>query len=186
MSADSYRQSVKKNTFGYPSKRERVSPQGPRSFNEEYQAALRKTEQLLVTRDRSEGELRQRLEQAGFTALVIEPLIERAVETGILDDARFSSAYVRGKLHLGWGRRRIEAEIRRFGVTLTAMDGYPEAFFEGDSELQRAVAALAHFHSNAKNQQQARYRHLIFKGFSAEIAQKALAQLTVCDGCPTI
>jgi regulatory protein len=69
---------------------------------------------------------------------------------------------------------RIERELERYGIELRYRAGYPEEFFTDEDEIERASACLARLHSRAKDQEAARYRHLLSKGFSPTTAWKAL------------
>ena len=105
-------------------------------------------------------------------------MVAFALDAGYISDERFAHALVNGKARLGWGRGRIEWELRRFGIDILTLEGYPAAFYEDEDDLQRAVGVLIRFHTRSKNMREAQYRHLVNKGFSADIAQKALTQLT--------
>jgi regulatory protein len=136
--------------------------------------ARQKAECLISARDRSETELRKRLERAGFEKSIVDQVIDEVLAVGLVDDKRFIQLYLAGKKRGGWGRVRIEQELRRYGIELHRCEGYPEEFFSEEDELERARACLEGFHSSAKNQEAARYRHLMTKGFSAETTWKAL------------
>jgi regulatory protein len=133
-----------------------------------------RTERLIGTRERSEAELRERLLRAGFDKDVVEGEVRRCVAAGLVDDQRFARQFIAGKKHSGWGRTRIEQELRRYGIELRLFEGYPELFFSDEDELGRALACLERFHSSARDQGAARFRRLLSKGYSMEIAQKAL------------
>jgi regulatory protein len=142
-------------------------------------AARAKTELLIKVRDRSTKELADRLRQAGFPEQIARAEVARAVRAGLVDDERFCRLYVSGKAHLGWGRNRITREIRRYGIDLSQKEGYPEAFFSEEDELERARLCLRSFHTRSKNPQAACLRRLVNKGFSLSIARQALSELTV-------
>lgn len=72
---------------------------------------------LLARRDRSEGELTERLRRKGFTVKEIAATLERCREYGYLDDARFAGR--RARSLVGSGRAvggRLRAELRRQGI----------------------------------------------------------------------
>jgi regulatory protein len=143
------------------------------------QKAYRKLIQLIGVRDRSCAEIRQRLQRGGFDEESVEDAINRACSCGLLDDARFARLYLAGKHSLGWGQRRIEAGLERFGVHLSDAYGPDDASFNEDDELSRATACLEKFHTSARDVRAAYYRRLLSRGFSAEIARKAISQLTI-------
>jgi regulatory protein len=151
-----------------------VKEKGESVFEEQLQQARKKAECLIGVRDRSEAELRERLRRAGFRDLIVEQVMNEALAVGLVDDRRFIQVYVASKRRSGWGRVRIEQELRRYGIELGRYGGYLEEFFSEGDELERACACLEGFYSRAKDQKAARYRHLLTKGFSPETAWKAL------------
>ncbi|NLG11357.1 MAG: hypothetical protein GX562_07515 [Coriobacteriaceae bacterium] len=151
-----------------------------------FQAAMNKLSRLLANRDRSVAEVRQRLTAEGFDTKTIEQVICRACGCEMLDDQRFTHAFICGKKSLGWGSRRIEAGLMKHEIDLRSLPGYPEDFFNHDEELGRALSCIAKSRSRAKNQYQARFKQLLSKGYSAEIAQKAISQLTLSEPRNTI
>ena len=129
---------------------------------------------LLALRDRSVQEVRKRLSDKGFSAEATASAIERALDCGLLDDQRFAQDLIKDKLSLGWGRLRIDQELYRFGIAKTSIEGYPEAFFTEESELEQALKSLQRHHSRAKNPRQAAYSYLLGKGYSSSIAGAAI------------
>jgi regulatory protein len=160
-----------------PTKKKPTKPK-PGEMTAEEQSLLirRRTERLIGTRERSEAELRSRLLRAGFDEDVVQREVARCIAAGLVDDERFARLYIAGKKRSGWGCRRIEQELLRFGIELRACEDYPAAFFNEDDEFERACACLARFHSSARDQQAARFRRLLSKGFSTQIAQRALRE----------
>ncbi len=153
---------------------------------QEYQQILNKLNKLLASRDRSVAEVRQRLLAEGFSSDGIEKAIRRARECELLDDRRFTQSFINGKKNLGWGCRKIEAGLMRLGIELRSLPGYPDEYFDREDELRRALNSVTKSRSRAKNQYQAQFRHLISRGYSAEIAQKAISQLTLTEPRNTI
>ncbi|MDR3037244.1 MAG: RecX family transcriptional regulator [Coriobacteriales bacterium] len=145
------------------------------TVEEQMYEARRRTERLIQVRDRSEAELRDRLGRAGFSASIVEREVAKALDFGLVDNERFASLYVAGKKHRGWGRLRIEKELRRFGIELRSFEGYPEAFFTEQDELARAQSCLERFRPRSADVQAARYRRLISRGYSNETARAALS-----------
>ena len=153
---------------------------------DDYQAAFKKLNRLVLARDRSIAESRQRLVSDGFSEMVIDKVIARACECEILDDQRFIRAYVSGKQHLGWGIRKIEAGLKKHEIRLQLQPGYPDSHYNAEDELNRALKCLTSSRSKAKDQRSAQFRRLLAKGFSADIAQKAISQLTLVEQGDTI
>jgi regulatory protein len=140
-------------------------------------AAFAKIVRLTSIRERSSDEMLQRLAREGFTASEAIDAVNLAKDCGLIDDKRFTEIYVRSKLNAGWGAMRIEKAIGRYGIFLKDMPGYPEQYFEGASELDRAIDELSRFRSRAQNLHEARWRRLIEKGYDRETARSAIAAI---------
>ncbi|MDR2671727.1 MAG: recombination regulator RecX [Coriobacteriales bacterium] len=136
--------------------------------------ALNKIVRLLKVRDRSVNEMSQRLKRDGYTQAAIERALDQALCSGLLDDQRFARNYINGKLRSGWGAARIEYGLSRFGVDVMCLEDYPDAYFDDQSQLERALAALAKLRPTARDKQAGRYRFLIQKGYSTHIVRRAV------------
>lgn len=72
---------------------------------------------LLAVRDRTEKELRDRLQAAGFDEAVTEETVAWCRRLGYVDDARFARGWVEHRLRLSpCGRVRLEGELKEKGV----------------------------------------------------------------------
>lgn len=137
-------------------------------------AAMDSLARLVATRERSVREVETRLADKGYTEQTIAQAVERALACDLLDDTRFAEGYIKDKLRAGWGRKRIEQELYRFGIQAPELKGYPEAYFSEDEQLQTALQALERHHSRSKNLREARYRYLVSKGYSSDIVSQAV------------
>jgi len=129
---------------------------------------------LVAARERSVQETRKRLLEKGYSQEASSCAVERALGCGLLDDQRFAQDLIKDRLSAGWGKRRIEADLYRFGIAKGEIEGYPEAFFSDDEQLEQALIALSKHRSRSKNPRQAAYNHLISKGYSSNIASAAI------------
>lgn len=136
--------------------------------------AEKKCLRLLAVRERSSGELMERLLRDGFAEELARTQVERLVNAGVVDDERFCRLYIQGKRNQGWGMQRIIYELKKMGLEA---DDYPELFMgytnESD-ELERAEQALTRYRGRSSNGYSGRYRYLITKGFSASIVRQAM------------
>lgn len=139
-----------------------------------YEACMDYLARLLSTRERSLQESQKRLLDKGYQEQVVSLVLERAQACGLLDDQRFAQGLIKDKLAAGWGTRRIEQELYRFGINKEFVEGYPEDFVTEEDQLQNALRALERHHSRSKNPQQAAYRYLISKGYSPDIVTAAI------------
>lgn len=82
-----------------------------------------KAVRLLNHRDRSAGELRERLEKAEFEPELIEQVVQRCVENGMVDDSRFASEWVRQRSnHQKKSPAVLRRELRNKGVDGTIIE----------------------------------------------------------------
>ena len=97
---------------------------------------------LLGQRVRSRHELGGRLRDKGYEAPLVDQILDRLADDGLLDDDAFARAFVADKRRLGgWGDERIIRELGRFGVAAELIKdalGAPDA----EDQLQRAADAL--------------------------------------------
>lgn len=127
-------------------------------------------EDLVGRRDYSSRELTERLLRDGYARSVVEEIVARAVEVGIVDDARYGAAFARSKVLAGWGRVKIERELSRRGVEPTEVPGWPEEFLSADDERVRALALASRRRLTGKNDYQKLVRFLCGRGFAIPLA----------------
>ncbi|WP_455137154.1 regulatory protein RecX [Thermophilibacter sp.] len=128
-------------------------------------------EELVGRRDYSARELSERLARDGYPAAVVDELVGRARETGIVDDARYGAALARSKVLAGWGRLRIERELRRRGVEPSEVEGWPEEFCgDASDERERALALASRRRLTGRNDFQRIARFLSSRGFAPYLA----------------
>jgi regulatory protein len=84
---------------------------------EELRQALDRALHFLGYRARSQAEVRRRLLQKGYEEEIVDQVIDRLREGGLLDDSQFTEAWVRARTTgRGMGPRRIAWELRQKGV----------------------------------------------------------------------
>jgi regulatory protein len=99
----------------------------------EWRYALR----LLGARDRSEHEVRQRLDQRGLNSPVIEAIVKRLYRFRYLDDQRFADAMARRALRRGYGSRRVRHELKAKGIAKTIVDTTVAEAYADEADLAR-------------------------------------------------
>jgi regulatory protein len=139
---------------------------------EAFEAALG----ALARKERSVAELRAWLEARGFDNAAIAAALERLIEAGQLDDARFAAAYAADKRELrGWGSERIREALEARGVgageIAAALAGDPdEAQAERGAELLIARGAdLAEESGRGRA-----LAYLVRRGYGSEVAYEAV------------
>ena len=129
---------------------------------------------LCAVRDRSSTELVERLGKDGYTSAQVEEALGRSRECGLVDDARFADAFVRGRVSAGKGARGIEKSLLEHGIDPLSLEGWPEAYGMSEEEqVERGCDYLRSHPPRAKDAWAAAYRKLLSRGYSARIASKA-------------
>ena len=137
-----------------------------------------KVEDLLSRRDYSSSELAERLRRDGYSDVLVEELVTRALECGLVNDARYGAAFARSKVACGWGRVKIERELERRGVPVSSVEGWPEEFFSEDEEREHARLLASRRRVTGKNDYEKTVRFLVGRGYgyalSSEVARDIL------------
>jgi regulatory protein len=147
-------------------------------YLDRFDASVHKLRQLLVSRARRSGHDEDRARE------LVEPLIERWLASGLLDDARFTDAVVHGQRQRGASRRMIEHKLVGRGVPRPVIDA-ALAQLGSTSELEAAVALVRRRRLGAHRPEAVResYRRrdlatLARAGFDFETARRALGAET--------
>jgi regulatory protein len=134
--------------------------------------------ELLDKRDYASAELRQKLVDDGYSRKLSDDLVSRAVDVGLVDDARFADVFVRSKVSAGWGRVKIERELARRGVSIDLLDGWPQDYLDHDCEFDNAYRLASRRRITGKNDFQKIVRFLCGRGYpmgvSMDVAHKVL------------
>lgn len=136
-----------------------------------------RVEDLIGRRELSCADLSSRLREDGYAASLVEELVCRARECGLVDDARFGAAFARSKALCGWGRLRVERELARHGVSTDDVEGWPEEFFPEGEERERALALASRRRLTGKNDVQRIMRFLCGRGFSVGLASSVAREV---------
>lgn len=125
----------------------------------------------LAARARSAAELRRALAKRNVAADVIDELLGRFAEVGLIDDAAFAEALTQSRaLHSGRGRARIRRELQEKGV---ASELVQQALEGLDPDDERA-AALALAMRRARS----------LAGFEPHVARRRLMGVLLRRGYP--
>lgn len=162
--------------------------------------AFEKVTRLACARERGSRELIDRLVRDGFTREVAESAVQRALDCGLIDDVRYGAVLVRTRVAQGRGRKGIEDELDRAGISATDIPGWPDEFFSlggfdpfrvasndedgligcsfgcefnEEQEVERALALLRRKPPRSKNVRASAYRKLMTKGYSSSVASAA-------------
>ena len=140
------------------------------------QASLR-IERLVNKRDYAVQEIEDKLRQDGYATPAREAAISRALEANILNDERYASVFVRTKLSSGWGTMRIERELKRRGIDIKAVDGWPNEFLDDQDEESRAYELASTRRIASKNGYEKLVRFLCSKGYGLSTSMRVARRI---------
>lgn len=135
-------------------------------------------------RRRSHAELSRHLRERGFGSAAAERALAQLTESGTVDDLEVARRHLRKRTREGgYGRRRIEAEMRRLGLEEAAIE---RAFSEGesdgdpDAETCGILAARRAGRYRPLEDPDNRRKLIAFlcrRGFAQDIAERAICDL---------
>jgi len=146
-------------------------------------AALESALRLLAVRLRSRREITDRLQRKGYPADVVAPIVARLEEEGLLDDMRFSQAWVAGRLAMRpAGAVRLRQELRQKGVPSEIAERVVRAGLPEPDEHAGAIAlAQARARRYRSEPRDVAYRRLAGvlqrRGFSSTAIAAALREV---------
>ena len=131
---------------------------------------------LLARREHSEQELRRKLANRGYEQSLIDAAIASLLADRLLDDARFTEAYIRYRGSNGYGPVRIRQELKERGISDELLNDYLD---ERDSMWREKVSEVRNKRfrdsSPADYKERARQaRFLQYRGFTNEQIQRVL------------
>lgn len=129
--------------------------------------------EMLSRRDHATEEARGKLRLYGFRDIEIDAAIVRAQELRFLNDDRFVSYFIDERKRRGWGQRKIELELKRRGIDIESVPGWPDDYFSEEDDLARARDLLSRRAIPASGAHEKLVRRLISKGFSYRVASQA-------------
>lgn len=141
-------------------------------LEEAYQLALG----ALARKERTVVELAAWLSARGVGEPQTANTIERLIEDGLLDDARFAQRYAEDKRELaGWGADRIRGALLERGVDPADIEA-ALAVEDGTSELERAVELLqlSGRSLDGDRERQRAFGFLVRRGYEPEVAYGAI------------
>lgn len=129
---------------------------------------------MLSRREYSVSEVHDKLACYGYRDIEIQSAIQFALDNKFLDDDRFARVFIESRRRRGWGRRKIEIELRRLGIEPFDISGYPDEFNDDGDDLERAVALLRRRTPPESRAREKFLRFLVSRGFDFSIAREAV------------
>jgi regulatory protein len=151
---------------------------------DDYSTAMARAGRLLATRARAIGEMRDRLTRAGFQLDVVERVVGRLTELGLLDDDAFARQWVAERS----GRRggaALVAELQARGVDRAVAENAVGAAGLDESEAAKelALAQLQRISTLPLARQAARLTGaLARRGYPPDVVREAVAAVLPPEG----
>ena len=138
--------------------------------------ALELATAALARKERTVAEMRAWLKERGCGEAGAEAAVERLIEIGELDDARFARRYAEDKRELsGWGSDRIAEALDARGVEDEEIRA-ALAVEDDTAQVDRAAALLAargaHLSDEAARQRALAF--LVRRGYASDVAYEAV------------
>ncbi|MBC7654580.1 MAG: RecX family transcriptional regulator [Oligoflexus sp.] len=108
----------------------------------DYKTALQKAEAFCAYQERSQYEVRGKLISLKIYYEELENIILNLIETGFLNEERFSNAYARGKLRIkSWGKNKIKQGLKLKQVSAPLIKKALQNL-DGDEYLEKLIGVL--------------------------------------------
>jgi regulatory protein len=149
--------------------------QSSKSEDEQLKRAKNTAYRYLTIRPRSRKELADQLQDKEFTNLMIAAVLEHVTRLGYLDDEKFAAQWAASRVRSrGFGRRRLEQELRIKGISRDIIKETLDTLFEeapeaetARKEAEKKNKTLTRFEPDVRRRRLAGF--LERKGFSSEI-----------------
>lgn len=138
---------------------------------------------FLAYRPRSRAEVEGRLTEKGFSDSVIQAVLSDLDSLGYLNDHKFARQWAASRIRLrGFGRRRIEQELKDKGINRDILHEALGDVFDGSSETdlarreaEKKLKSLTRFDPEVRLRRLAGF--LQRKGFSSDIIRTILREV---------
>ena len=156
-------------------------PDEPDNANDKLLKRARNTAyRYLAIRPRSRTEVEKKLRDREFPPHIISSVIDHLLRLGYLNDEQFARQWAASRVRTrGFGRRRLEQELRVRGIDRDTIGTVLKGLFEEDAEIDvarreadRKLRTLVRFEPEVRRRRLAGF--LERKGFSSEIIRTIL------------
>ena len=145
----------------------------------EKMTALDKALTHITATMKTEKDIRDFLKKKGYLEGVTDYVVEKMKGYSYLDDGAYAAAYAESALKKGKGRRLIEAELKRKGVSDTNIQNSLDILSKEEEEESAFQILEKYLRSKARDQKtyQKAYGYLLGKGFDYDTARAALERV---------
>ncbi len=155
----------------------------PFSGDKELKRARNSAYRYLAIRPRSRAEVEKRLRERDFAPDIVSAVVDHLLRLGYLNDEEFARQWASSRMRSrGFGRRRIEQELRQRGVERETVAAALEGLFEERSEIdlarreaEKKLRTLARFLPEVRRRRLAGF--LERKGFPSGVIHAILGTL---------
>ncbi|MFO1469172.1 MAG: regulatory protein RecX [Steroidobacteraceae bacterium] len=130
---------------------------------------------LLAGRDRPGAQVREKLEERGFSAATASAVVTALVAENLINERRYVEHFVAWHAGRGQGPIRVRGELRQAGVDPELIDEFIDAYDEWDQrarEARRKKFGSAVCDDYAAKARQSRF--LAYRGFTGAQIRSAL------------
>jgi regulatory protein len=150
----------------------------------DYIDAIERAGRLLARGPKTEHQLRQRLDAEGIDADVVDRVLSRLGELGLVDDLAFACRWIEERsTRVGRGADALVAELTAKGVDREAIERALASFDEVALARSWAVRLLSRVEHRPLNEQGIRLRAMLLRrGFSDEAATEGARAVLPPEG----
>ncbi|HUS85284.1 MAG TPA: RecX family transcriptional regulator [Anaerolineales bacterium] len=143
---------------------------------EQFELAYRRALQLISRRPQTIEEIRMKLHRKQAPAQVIERVIERLLDTRLLDDFSFARAWVDNRQSFRpRGSNALRAELRQKGVASEIIEAVLADFDDEEAASRAAEKAYPRYRSlQPETAEQRMMAYLARRGFNYRLCRKAV------------
>ncbi|MEQ1637689.1 MAG: regulatory protein RecX [Methylococcales bacterium] len=134
---------------------------------------------LLTYREHSQQELLQKLALKGFTAHLVQPILDELVLSDWQSDTRYAVSYARQRISKGYGALRVAYELRQRGVAAFDLEDVILEVADGWLDLLERTYLNKYIHEPiiSRHEWAKRSRFLLQRGFSAAMISALFKRL---------
>jgi regulatory protein len=143
------------------------------------EVAYQKALNFLSYRQRSLSEIQQRLKEHEIAPEVIEYVLERLKNAGLVNDEQFAQRWAENRAELRpRSRRALAQELRQHGVDQQTIDETLTSFDDDELAYQAALRRAPRFEGlEWKDFRMKLFRYLAQRGFNYETSSQAIARV---------
>ncbi|MFA5272258.1 MAG: regulatory protein RecX [Candidatus Omnitrophota bacterium] len=144
---------------------------------ENYNKALNYSYLLLKYRPRARREIVERLSKKGYPSSVIDKVVSSLESYNYINDEEFTCLFVASSRLKGWGRKKIDYALKRFGITENLRKEALKDKLKFRQDLKELIKKKVFRYKEKKNAYQKIVRHFASRGFDYSDIVKELEDL---------